>query len=309
VFNTPGANANAVKELVLASMLLAARDVVSGVEWVHTIESDLAKEVEKGKKQFAGIEIKGKTLGIIGLGAIGILVANAAANLGMKVIGYDLDISVHNAILLDTSVSLRNSIEGMLPECDYVTIHIPSNPKTNGLMDKKMFAAMKPGTRLLNFSRDKIVNEDDLEDAINAGIVKRYVTDFPNERVFGMKNVICIPHLGASTAEAEENCAIMAVEQMKDYLENGNIRNSVNYPTCYMGACHTVGRIAILNKNVPAMLVQITNAISTLNISEMSNKSKDDYAYTLIDVDAPIDRQVILNLAAIDGVIAVRVIK
>ena len=288
VFNTPGANANGVKELVIAGLLLGSRDITGGIEWVKANASDpaIGKSMEKAKKQFAGNEIKGKTLGIAGLGAIGILVANTAVSLGMKVIGYDPYISVNSALHLSTHVQVCDKLEDLVPQCDFLSVHVPLMDSTKGMINKAVFDLMKDGTVLLNFARDLLVNDDDLEAAIEAGKVKRYVTDFPNAKTANMKNVIAIPHLGASTEESEDNCAIMAVREMMDYLENGNIVNSVNFPRCDMGEIKGAVRICIFNKNVPNMIGQFASVLANcgVNIPSMANNSKGDLAYTLMQI-------------------------
>jgi D-3-phosphoglycerate dehydrogenase len=311
VFNTPGANANAVKELVLAGLFLSSRDIVSGVNWAKSIPLDVEKTVEKGKAKFAGNEIWGKTLGVIGLGAIGVLVANASADLHMKVLGYDPYLSVNAALDLSNKITLCENLNEMLPQCDYIAIHIPFSDSTKELINKEMLNIMKPGVRILNFSRDKIVDEEALIKALETESVFRYVTDFPNERVKDLDNVICIPHLGASTSESEENCAMMAVEELMDYLENGNIFNSVNFPNCSMGVCQTAGRIAVLHKNIPKMIGLITNLMAemNINISDMTNRSKGEYQYTLIDVDSHISSNDIEMLKGVSGIISARIIK
>ena len=312
VFNTPGANANAVKELVLSAMLLASRNIPDAIEWAKTLTSNVSKEVEKGKSRFAGNEIQGKTLGIIGLGAIGVLVANAAENLGMNVIGHDPFITVHSAHELSNKISIVSDLGALLPKCDYLSIHVPAIDKTKGIIDKKQFDRMKKGVCFLNFSRDTLVNHDDLFDALDSGIVRKYITDFPNDRLIGREGVICIPHLGASTEEAEECCAVMAADQMIDYLENGNVTNSVNFPTTNMGPfdnSSAICRVCILNKNIPAMLQKITSALSEINISDMINKSKGDYAYNIIDVDSDVSSDDLMDLLDFEGIIAVRIIK
>jgi D-3-phosphoglycerate dehydrogenase len=313
VFNTPGANANGVKELVLASMLLSSRDIIGGVEWAKTLlgESDVAKKVEAGKSQFAGPEILGKKLGVIGLGAIGAMVANAAVGLGMEVIGYDPFISVDAAWGLSSAVRRSLTLDEIVKESDYITIHVPLLDATRGMLNKNLFDQMKENVRIFNFSRGELVNEDDLQVALEAGKVAKYVTDFPNEKVLGMKNVINVPHLGASTPESEENCAVMATLQIKDYLENGNIVNSVNYPACSMGIPQTAGRIAINHKNIPNMVGQITTLLANknINIADMINKSRKDWAYTLIDVENEVSEAIVDELKGIDGVVKVRIIK
>ena len=312
VFNTPGANANGVKELVLAGLLLASRDVIGGIGWCKDNKDDanIAKTTEKSKKAFAGCEIKGKKLGVIGLGAIGVLVANAAAGLGMEVYGYDPYISVHAAWMLSREVKHTTSLDVIFQECDYITVHVPAIDSTKGMINKEALDQMKDGVVVLNFARDVLVNDDDMAEALKSGKVKKYVTDFPNPKSANMENTIVIPHLGASTEESEDNCAKMAVEQLMEYLENGNIRNSVNFPACDMGVKKTVCRISVLHKNVPNMIGQITGALASggINISDMTNKSKDKYAYTLMDLDHSPSEDVIRKLNEIDGVLRVRVI-
>ncbi|HHV10057.1 MAG TPA: phosphoglycerate dehydrogenase [Clostridiales bacterium] len=319
VFNTPGANANGVKELVIAGLMLASRDILGGVEWVKTIKDEpgVSKLVEKGKGKFAGKEILGKKLGVIGLGAIGVLVANAANRLGMKVYGYDPFISVDSAWNLSRDIIHVKTREEIYKECDYITVHTPliedTDPSVNTkeMINEETLAQMKPGVVILNFARDLLVNDADIEVALKEGKVAKYVTDFPNESTAKMEGVIAIPHLGASTEESEDNCAVMAVKQLKDYMENGNIRNSVNYPNCDAGVCKTAGRIAILHRNIPNMLTQFTGAFSTMdiNIADMVNKSRGDYAYTVLDVEAKINEDVANKLSAIKGVLKVRIVK
>lgn len=313
VFNTPGANANAVKEQVLAAMLLASRDLIGGNEWVkaNKDDADIAKATEKAKKAFAGQEIKGKKLGVIGLGAIGQLVANAAIALGMEVYGYDPYISVDTAWKLSREIKHIANVEDIFKECDYITLHVPLLDSTKGMISKDSIAMMKDGVVLLNFSRDLLVDETALIDALETGKVKKYVTDFANSTVAGAKNTLVTPHLGASTAESEDNCACMAVKELRDYLENGNIHNSVNYPNCDMGICGVAGRIAINHKNVVNMISQFATVLggAGMNISDMTNKSKGDYAYTLIDLETPATREIIDKLDKIEGVLKVRIIK
>lgn len=313
VFNTPGANANGVKEMVIASMIMAARNIVGGVNWVNSCQADpdVAKLVEKNKAKFAGTEIKGKKLGVIGLGAIGVLVANATNKLEMDVYGYDPYISVEHAWKLSKFIKPIKSVEEIYRECDFITIHVPLTDSTRGILNKHAFEQMKDGVIILNFSRDTLVDEEALIEALNTGKVAKYVTDFPNPKVCGVEGVVAIPHLGASTAESEENCAVMAVEQIMNYLENGNIKNSVNYPNCDMGVCTQVGRIAINHKNVPNMLGQFTSTLAkeNVNISDLMNKSKGAYAYTLIDIETEASPEMIAKLREIDGVLRVRVIK
>ncbi|MDR3289581.1 MAG: 3-phosphoglycerate dehydrogenase [Peptococcaceae bacterium] len=313
VFNTPGANANGVKELVVAGLLLSSRDIVEGIHWVKTVETDpgLDKLVEKNKAKFAGIEIRGKKIGVIGLGAVGILVANAANNLDMEVYGYDPFISVDAAWKLSKHVKHCRSLDEIYRECDFITVHIPLTDSTKAMFNQEAFALMKNGVNLLNFSRDSLFNDDDLLAALASGKVNRYVTDFPNAKVAGVKGVIAIPHLGASTIESEDTCAIMAVEQIMDYLENGNIRNSVNYPDCDMGRCGSAGRIAINYQNIPNMLSQFTTILSknNINISNMINKSRGVWAYAIVDIDSPTTDDVIQSIRNIKDVLRVRAIK
>ena len=313
VFNTPGANANGVKELVIAGLLLAARDVVGGIEWCKENKEDanIAKTVEKAKKAFAGYEIKGKKLGVIGLGAIGAEVANTAAALGMEVYGYDPYISINAAWALSRDVKHITSVDTIYQECDYITVHVPLLDSTRGMINGQTIGQMKDGVVVLNFARDLLVDDDAMAAALEAGKVRRYVTDFPNPKSVAMKNVIAIPHLGASTEESEDNCAKMAVEELMDYLENGNIRNSVNYPNCDMGVCHAASRVAVLHLNVPNMIGQITGILASgnVNISDMTNKSRDKYAYTLLDLENPAEEEMVEKLKAIKGVLRVRVIK
>lgn len=312
VFNTPGANANGVKELVIAGMLLASRDVVGGIQWCHGIKEDpdIAKAVEKGKKAFAGTEIKGKKLGVIGLGAIGAEVANAAASLGMEVYGYDPFISVNAAWMLSRSVKHITAVDTIYKECDYITVHVPLLDGTRGMINKTVLADMKDGVVILNFARDLLVNDDHMAEALASGKVKKYVTDFPNPKSANMEGAIVIPHLGASTEESEDNCAVMAVKEIMDYLENGNIHNSVNYPNCDMGVCKSASRIAVLHMNIPNMIGQVTGTLAAgnINISDMTNKSRDKYAYTLLDLENEPDSMTIQKLNAIKGVLRVRVI-
>ena len=313
VFNTPGANANGVKELVIAGLLLAARDVVGGIEWCKENKEDanIAKTVEKAKKAFAGYEIKGKKLGVIGLGAIGAEVANTAAALGMEVYGYDPYISINAAWALSRDVKHITSVDTIYQECDYITVHVPLLDSTRGMINGQTIGQMKDGVVVLNFARDLLVDDDAMAAALETGKVRRYVTDFPNPKSVAMKNVIAIPHLGASTEESEDNCAKMAVEELMDYLENGNIRKSVNYPNCDMGVCHAASRVAVLHLNVPNMIGQITGILASgnVNISDMTNKSRDKYAYTLLDLENPAEEDMVEKLKAIKGVLRVRVIK
>ena len=313
VFNTPGANANGVKELVICGMLLAARDVVGGIEWTRSIkDSDtIAKDVEKGKKNFAGGEIKGKKLGVIGLGAIGAEVANAAASLGLEVLGYDPFISVNAAWRLSRKIKHITDINEIFKECDYITLHVPLTDDNKGMIGKNSIPQMKDGVVILNFARDLLVDDDEMEKALESGKVARYVTDFPNTKSARMEKAIVIPHLGASTQESEDNCAVMAANELVDYLENGNIKNSVNFPSCDMGVCQVEGRVALLHKNIPNMIGQITSAFAKngYNISDLTNKSKGSKAYTLIDIESKASDSLVKELNAIEGILKVRVIK
>ena len=312
VFNTPGANANGVKELVIAGMLLASRDIIGGINWVqeHEEDGDVAKAAEKAKKAFAGCELEGKKLGVIGLGAIGVLVANSAAHLGMDVYGYDPYLSVDAAWKLSRHIHHAKTIDELYRECDYLTIHVPAMDSTKGMIDKNAISLMKKDVVVLNFARDVLVNEEDMVDALISGKVKKYVTDFPNPRITGVRNAIVIPHLGASTAESEDNCAKMAVKEVMEFLENGNIRNSVNYPNCDMGYRGENTRITILHRNVPNMIGQFSAILADdgINISDMTNKSKKEYAYTMIDVENEITEDIIEDLRKIKEVLRVRVI-
>ena len=309
VFNTPGANANAVKELVIAGMLLASRDVIGGVAWANTLTGDdVDKQVEKGKSNFAGCEIKGKTLGIIGLGAIGILVANAAYALGMEVIGYDPYLSVDSALKLSRHVKKANSPEEVYAAADYITIHVPLMDSTRNTVNAETIAQMKDGVIILNFARGGLVNNADIKKALADGKVAKYVVDFADSETVNQPGIINIPHLGASTAESEDNCAVMAAQELADYLENGNILNSVNFPNCSLPE-DNVGRIAIAHKNIPNVIAKFTEALSSVNISDMINKSKGELAYTIINTDHAIPAEAIEKLNQIDAVIRVRVIK
>ncbi len=312
VFNTPGANANAVKELVIAGLLLTSRKIPDAMIWAQTLKgngAEVGKMVEKGKSQFAGPEIMGKTLGIIGLGAIGVLVANAAIALGMKVVGYDPFLSVKAALSLDPSVKTVSDVKDLYAAADYVTIHVPFNADTKGTINADAIAAMKDGVRVLNFARGELVDNSAILPALESGKVAAYITDFPSDEVLGAKGVIAVPHLGASTPESEDNCAKMAALELIDYIENGNIKNSVNYPDASMNAAGT--KICIMHKNVPAVISALTTALGDagLNIDNMLNKSKKDYAYTLLDVAGDVSDDVVAKLAAVDTVIKVRVIK
>ena len=313
VFNTPGANANGVKELVIASLLLAARDITGGIKWCQDNKDDenIAKSGEKAKKAFAGTEIKGKKLGIIGLGAIGVLVANAANRLGMDVYGCDPYLSVEHALNMSRDVTMVKTNEELYEMCDYLTVHVPLLDSTKGMFNKEAFDKMKDGVVLLNFSRDTLVNEDDIKVALESGKVAKYVVDFPNPTTVKLPNTTVTPHLGASTEESEDNCAKMAVSEIRDFMENGNIKNSVNYPNCDAGVCQTAGRITIAHKNVPNMLSQFTTLFSKdgVNIENMVNKSRGNFAYTILDICSDSTDEVVKELEALDGVIRVRVIK
>ncbi|MCI8638440.1 MAG: phosphoglycerate dehydrogenase [Coprococcus sp.] len=312
VFNTPGANANGVKELVIAGMLLASRDIIGGINWVQENEEDgnIAKDAEKAKKAFAGCEIEGKKLGVIGLGAIGVLVANAATNLGMEVYGYDPYVSVDSAWRLSRSIRHAQSVDELYQECDYITIHVPAMEETKGFIDKNAIDLMKDGVVILNFARDVLVNSEAVVDALISGKVKRYVTDFPTPEIAGVRNAIVIPHLGASTEESEDNCAKMAVKEVRDFLENGNITHSVNYPDCTMGIRNKT-RITILHRNIPNMIGQFTALLAkdNINIADMTNKSRGAYAYTMIDVDSETEESVSRELGEVEGVLRVRIIR
>ena len=313
VFNTPGANKNGVKELVLAGLLLASRDIVGGIQWCRSQKEDpdIEKKVEKGKKAFAGCEIKGKKLGVIGLGAIGCEVANAAVGLGMDVYGYDPFISVNAAWMLSRSVKHILDADTIYRECDYITIHVPLLDSTKHMICKESIDKMRDGVVILNFARDLLVNDDDMEAALKSGKVKKYVTDFPNAKTASMEGAIAIPHLGASTEESEENCAMMAVDELRDYLENGNIRNSVNYPNCDLGICNDAARIAVHHANIPNMISQVTGVLAAdgLNINHMTNKSRGQYSYMLLDLENAATDEAIRHLEKIQGVFKVRVVK
>ncbi len=313
VFNTPGANANGVKELVLAGLLLSSRDIIGGVEWVKSEldNPEIEKLVEKKKKQFAGCEIKGKKLGIIGLGAIGQMVANAAIGLGMEVYGYDPYISIDGAWNLSRSIKHINDVKDIYSQCDYITIHVPALDSTKGMINEEAISLMKPSTVILNFARDILVDEPALVKALKEGRVRKYVTDFANMTVADAPNVIITPHIGASTVESEDNCAIMAAHELKDYILNGNIKNSVNYPRCDLGECQSAGRIAILHENKVNMISTFTGMIADagINISNLTNKSKGDYAYTLIDVESPETDALLGTLLNTEGVLRVRKVK
>lgn len=313
VFNTPGANANGVKELVFAGMLLASRDIIGGIDWVkeNKDEEDIAKMAEKAKKAFAGTEIAGKKLGVIGLGAIGVNVANAATHLGMDVYGYDPYISVQAAWNLSRSVKHINSLEDIYKECDFITIHVPLMDATKKMINKEAIQLMKKDVILLNFARDALVDEQAVLDGIAAGKIRKYVSDFANPTTAGQEGVILIPHLGASTAEAEDNCAKMAVQEIADFMENGNISHSVNYPDCQVGVCRTAGRITLMHRNNKGVIAQYTTILgdANINISDMFNKTRGDFAYAVLDIDAPVTDEVVERLNAIEDVIRVRVVK
>jgi D-3-phosphoglycerate dehydrogenase len=316
VFNTPGANANAVKEMVLTTLMASSRNLFAGVAWTKTLEGkgeNISKLVEAGKKQFVGKEIKGKTLGVIGLGAIGALVANDALDLDMDVIGFDPFISVDTAWNLSSNVKRAMTIEELFASSDYITVHVPLTDDTKGMFNQATFSIMKPGVHILNFSRGELVNEIDMAAALESGLVGYYITDFPNENVLKMRNTVCIPHLGASTNESEENCAVMAARQVRDFLQTGNIKNSVNFPNAslpYTGR----KRVAVFHQNIPGMVGKLTSAISSyeLNIADMVNRSRGDYAYTMIDIDDNVNSGIIQNLKEkvneINGIVTVRII-
>ena len=313
VFNTPGANANGVKELVFAGMLLASRDITGGIDWVKSqvgVET-VAKDAEKAKKAFAGTEISGKKLGVIGLGAIGVLVANAATHLGMEVYGYDPYISVNAAWNLSRSVKHVSAVEDIYRECDFITVHVPLLDSTKKMINREAIDMMKDTVVVLNFARDLLVDEEAMVEALKEKKVRKYVSDFPNPTTVGAEGVILTPHIGASTEESEDNCAIMAVREIRDFMENGNITHSVNFPDCNMGGCMGAGRILVLHKNVKGMISQYTTVFGDagINISDMTNKSKGDYACALMDVDAPATEEVVRKLNEIEGVLKVRVVK
>ena len=312
VFNTPGANANGVKELVIAGMLLAARDIIGGINWVQEYEEDgdIAKITEKKKKVFAGTELEGKKLGVIGLGAIGVLVANAAVHLGMEVYGYDPFMSVNSAWALSKHVRQAKDMDEIFKTCDYITVHVPSTKDTKGMLNKEKFALMKDGARLLNFARGDLVVNEDLLEAVESGKLSKYITDFASQELIGKDNIIVLPHLGASTPESEDNCAKMAVQELKDFLENGNIKNSVNFPAVNQPRESKV-RLCITNKNMPNILARISKLFAdhNLNIENMVNRSRGDYAYTLIDTNDDVRQDIIERIEAAKGIINVRVIK
>ena len=310
VFNTPGANANGVVEMALCGMLLGSRDVIGGINWVQTIKDtpDVGKQVEKGKSKFAGHEIKGKSLGVIGLGAIGGPLANAACKLGMTVYGCDPFISIDAAWRLDSDIVHVKTREEIYENSDIITLHVPLLDDTKHMINRESISKMKDGVIILNFARDLLVDDEAMEEALKSGKVKRYITDFPNDKTAGMEGVVAIPHLGASTEESEDNCAKMAVKQVMNYLLNGNIVNSVNFPNCDMGVCTKASRITILHKNIPNMLSQLTNVLAgeNINISDLINRSRGEYAYTMFDLDSIPSASAIEKLKGIDGVIRVR---
>ena len=309
VFNTPGANANAVKELVLCGLLLSCRDIVGGIKYIENNKEDveIGANAEKAKAKFAGNEVYGKTIAIVGLGVIGVMVANACVHLGMKVVGYDPYLSIQNAMSLSKQVKYVEKLEDAVSVADFVTIHVPLNPSTKYMFNKNVFAQFKDKTVLLNYSRDSLVNDEDLLEAIEKGKVAKYVTDFANPNVVKLPNTICMPHLGASTEEAEDNCALMAIDELKDYLENGNIKNSVNYPTCNAGLKQAAIRVCINHKNVTGMIAKFSTVISDDggNIENFVNKSKGEYAYSIIDVNGKVDVE---DIKKIDNVLRVRVL-
>ncbi len=311
VFNTPGANANAVKELVIAALLLSSRKIYDGINWAQSLagQEGVGKLVEKGKGAYVGPEIMGKKVGIIGLGAIGILVANACVALGMDVYGFDPFVSVDNAWSISTHVRKAKSLEEIYAQCDYISIHVPFNSETKGMINAEAIEKMNDGVRILNLSRGELVDNDSIKQAVEIGKVSAYVTDFPNENLLGVKNIITIPHLGASTPESEENCASMASTELRDFLEDGNIKNSVNFPDCILPR-GSARRICVIHKNIPNVINPVTNAISShnINIDNMLNKSKGEYAYTIIDVNKADISDIEPNLANIEGVVSIRVI-
>ncbi len=313
VFNTPGANANGVKELVLAGMLMASRDINGGINWVVSEKEnpELAKLTEKQKKAYAGCEIAGKKLGVIGLGAIGIRVANAATHLDMDVYGYDPYISVNAAWNLSRNVKHVRNVEDIYRECDYISIHVPLLDSTKKMIHKEVIAMMKPSAVILNFARDLLVDEEAVVAALAEGRLKRYISDFPNNTTAGKKGCVVTPHLGASTEESEDNCAVMAAQEIRNYLENGNIRNSVNFPNCDMGECTTEGRVAVLHKNSKGVIGKFTSIFGEcdINIANMTNKSKGDYAYSMFDLDTPMTEEAVAKMKAMGGVMKVRIVK
>ncbi|MCI8956998.1 MAG: phosphoglycerate dehydrogenase [Eubacterium sp.] len=313
VFNTPGANANGVKELVLCGMLLASRDIIGGNQWVADNKADenINKTMEKAKKNFAGNELKGKKLGVIGLGAIGRLVANIGVSMGMEVYGTDPYLSVEGALNIKRTVKIVKTREEIFKECDFITVHTPLVDDTKEMINKDTMAMMKDGVVILNFARDLLVCDDDMAEALKSGKVKKYVTDFPNAKTANMEGVIATPHLGASTEESEDNCAIMAVDQIMDFVENGNIVNSVNYPAATLGVCDKAGRVTVCHKNTPNMISQLTSAVASegVNVADMVDKSRGDFAYAIMDLDHETSEALVEKLNAVDGVIKVRVVK
>ncbi len=313
VFNTPGANANGVKEIVIAGMLYASRDICGGIQWVkeNAADENIAKSAEKAKKKFAGTEIEGKKLGVIGLGAIGVKVANTAVNLGMEVYGYDPYISVDAAWNLSRAVKHVLNVNEIYENCDIITIHVPLMDATKGMIDAAAIEEMKHGVILMNFARDLLVDEKQVVKAVKNGQIRKYVSDFPNAVTAGVENCIVTPHIGASTEESEDNCAVMAVSEMMDFLNNGNIRNSVNYPACDMGVCDKAGRITVMHKNIANMITKFTACLGDagINISDMTNKSRGEYAYTMMDIEKAADEKIIAKLRSVEGVYRVRVVK
>jgi len=308
VFNTPGANANGVKELTIAALLLASRNIIGGVQWANMLTENVAKSVEAGKSAYAGCELLGKTLGVIGLGAIGGMVANAATTLGMKVMGCDPYITIEAAWALSTSITKAATYEDIYKNCDYITLHVPSTPTTNNMINAETLAMMKDGVKIINLSRADLVNADDIKEALESGKVSAYVTDFPTEETVGCKGIVTIPHLGASTAESEDNCAVMAAHELIDYIENGNIKNSVNYPSVSMPATPGATRLVILHKNIPNMISHISTSFAeqNINIEHLANRSKGEYACTLVDVEE-ISDDIIEKIKSMEGMI--RIIK
>jgi len=314
VFNTPGANANAVKELVICGLLISARKVYPAMEWVQTLKGEgdaVPKLVEQGKSRFSGPELIGKKLGVVGLGAIGVKVANFARHFGMQVYGYDPYISVNAAWNLSRNVRHVGNVEDIYRECDYITIHVPLLDATRKMINEEAIALMKPDAVILNFARDLLVDEEAVVAALAEGRLKKYVSDFPNQTTAGKKGCLVIPHLGASTEESEDNCAVMAAQEIRNYLENGNIRNSVNYPNCDMGECTTEGRVAVLHKNSKGVIGKFTSIFGEcdINIANMTNKSKGDYAYSMFDLDAPMTEEAVLKMKEMKGVFKVRIVK
>lgn len=313
VFNTPGANANGVKELIIAALILGSRDLKGGMQWVDENKEDenILKNMEKAKSKYAGKEIQGKKLGVIGLGAIGVLVANAANRLGMEVLGCDPFLSVEHALNMSRDIKVVKTREEIFKECDYITLHVPLLDDTKEMINTETIEMMKQGVVILNFARDLLVNEDALEVALKSGKIAKYLTDFPTKRVANLENVVAFPHLGATTEESEDNCAMMAAKEITEFLEHGNIKNSVNYPSCNAGVCETAGRIVICHKNVPNMLTQFTKAFSDLgiNIENMTNKSRGNYAYSVLDIAEAVSEETAQKISGIKGVLKVRVIK